>query len=143
MIRARNEGYFIQAKMNATTKSHQISPRNMLLEQKFKIFANSNQEYSQFQIDLMIGSQGLHGPSVSEQNHSSILCTLNDRHSKNNTYCEEPMTLFKDFMERNRVHSIRMNKMLAGADNAMVGVIEELKNSKQSSRTIDLLMAAN
>ncbi len=53
------------------------------------------------------------------------------------------MTLFKDLMERNRVHSICMNKMLADADNAMVGVIEELKNSKQSSRTIDLLKAAN
>jgi hypothetical protein len=36
-----------------------------------------------------------------------------------------------------------MNKMLADADNAMVGVIEELKNSKQSSRTIDLSKAAN
>jgi hypothetical protein len=53
------------------------------------------------------------------------------------------MTLFKDLMERNQAHSIRMNKMLADADNAMVGVIEELKNSKQSSRTIDLLKAAN
>jgi hypothetical protein len=53
------------------------------------------------------------------------------------------MTLFKDLMERNRVHSICMNKMLADADNAMVGVIEELKNSKQSSRTIDLLKAVN
>jgi hypothetical protein len=46
-------------------------------------------------------------------------------------------------MELNRVHSICMNKMLADANNAMVGVIEELKNSKQSSRTIDLLKAAN
>ncbi len=53
------------------------------------------------------------------------------------------MTLFKDLMECNWVHSICMNKMLAHADNAMVGVIEELKNSKQSSRTIDLLKAAN
>ncbi len=56
MIRARNEGCFIQAKMNATTKLHQISPPNMLLEQKFEIFANSHQEYSQFQIDMMKGS---------------------------------------------------------------------------------------
>ncbi len=124
-------------------KLHQISPLKMLREQKFEIFANPHQEYSQFQLDMMKGSRGLHGSSMSEQNHSSILCTLNDGHTKNNTYCEEPMTLFKDLMECNRVHSICMNKVLADADNAMVGVIEELKNSKQSDRTIDLLKAAN
>ncbi len=80
---------------------------------------------------------------MSEQNHSSTLCTLNDGHTKNNTHCEEPMTLFKDLMECNRVHSICMNKVLADANNAMVGVIGELKNSKQSDKTIDLLKAAN
>jgi hypothetical protein len=53
------------------------------------------------------------------------------------------MTLFKDLMGRNWVHSICMNKVLADADNAMIGVIEELKNPKQSYRTLDLLKAAN
>ncbi len=53
MIRARNQEYFIQAKMNATTKLHQISPRNMLLEKKLEKFANANHEYSQFQIGLI------------------------------------------------------------------------------------------
>jgi hypothetical protein len=52
------------------------------------------------------------------------------------------MTLFKDLMEWNRLHGIRMSKMLADADNAMVGVIEELKNGKQSNKKIDLLKAA-
>ncbi len=58
MIRARNQEYFIQAKMNATTKLHQISPRNMLLEKKLEEFAHANHdhEYSQFQIDTMKGS---------------------------------------------------------------------------------------
>jgi hypothetical protein len=56
MIRARNQEYFIQAKMNATTKLHQISPHNMLLEKKLEEFANANHEYSQFQIDTMKGS---------------------------------------------------------------------------------------
>jgi hypothetical protein len=82
MVRARNKEYFIQAKMNATTKLHQIFPRNMLLEQKFELFANSHHEYSQFQLDMMKGSRCLHGLSMSEQNHSSILCTLNDGHTK-------------------------------------------------------------
>jgi hypothetical protein len=143
MVRARNKEYFIQAKMNATTKLHQISPRNILLEQKFELFANSHHEYSQFQLNMMKGSRGLHGLSMSEQNHSSILCTLNDGHTKNNRYCEEPRTLFKDLMERNRVHSIRMNKVLADADNAMIGAIEVLNNSKLSNRTLDLLKAAS
>ena len=52
------------------------------------------------------------------------------------------MTLFKDLMERNRLHGIQVNKMLADADNAIVGVIEELKNGKQSNKKIDLLKAA-
>jgi hypothetical protein len=74
---------------------------------------------------------------MSEENHGSILCNLIDGHTKNNTYCEEPMILFKDLMERNRLHGIQMNKMLADADNAMVGVIEELKNGKQFNKKID------
>ncbi len=53
------------------------------------------------------------------------------------------MTLFRDLMEWNRLHGIRMNKMLADTDNAMVGVIKELKNSKQSNKKIDLLKAAH
>jgi hypothetical protein len=53
MVRSRNKEYFIQAKMNATTTLHQISPRNMLLEQKFELFANS---YSQFQLNMIKGS---------------------------------------------------------------------------------------
>ncbi len=52
------------------------------------------------------------------------------------------MTLFKDLMERNRLHGIRMNKMLANADSAMVGVIEELKIGKQPNKKIDLFKAA-
>jgi hypothetical protein len=42
MIRARNQEYFIQAKLNATTKLHQISPHNMLLEKKLEEFSNAN-----------------------------------------------------------------------------------------------------
>ena len=122
--------------MNATTKLHQISPRNMLLEKKLKEFANANNEYSQFQIDTMKGSRGLHGSSMSEQNHAGILCNLNVGHTKNNTYSEESMTLFKDLMEQNRLHGIRMNKMLVDADNAMVGVIDELKKGTQSNKKI-------
>ena len=118
--RARNLEYFNQAQMNATTKLLQISPRNMLLEKKLEEFVNANHEYSHFQIDTMKDSQGLHGFSISEQNHASILCNLNDGHTKNNTYCEEPMTLFKDLMERKRLHGIQMNKMLADADNCFM-----------------------
>ncbi len=53
------------------------------------------------------------------------------------------MTLLKDLMECNWVHSICMNKMLADANNAMIGVIEELKFFKQSNRTLDHLKAAS
>ncbi len=53
------------------------------------------------------------------------------------------MTLFKDLMRHNQVHSICMNKVLADANNAMIKVIEELRNSKQSNRILDLLKAAS
>jgi hypothetical protein len=56
MVRARKKEYLTQAKMSATTKLHQISPRNMLIEQKFELFANSHHEYSQFQLNMMKGS---------------------------------------------------------------------------------------
>ena len=53
----------------------------MLLGQKFEEFAIADREYSQFQLNMMKGSPGLHGSSMSEQNHASILCTLNDGHT--------------------------------------------------------------
>ena len=53
------------------------------------------------------------------------------------------MTLFKDLMKWNRLQSVQMNKILADADNAMIGVIKELKHCNQSNTVIDLFKAVN
>ena len=49
---------------------------------------------------------------MSEQNHSSTLCFLNDGHTKNNKYCEQPITLVKDLFARQQRHVVIMNKII-------------------------------
>jgi hypothetical protein len=143
MIRAWEEQYFLCAKSNAQTKLHHLSPFNMqLLKQKLERFADCNREYSKFQINKMKGSRGLHGSSMPEQNHASIMCNLNDGHTKNSTYCEQPIALYKNLMERNRVHTIRMNKTLGDTENVMLGVIEELEIVRPSESIVYLVGAA-
>ena len=63
---------------------------------KLETFAEPKFKYAQFCINMMHESRGLHGSSMSEQNHSNTLCHLNYGHTKINKYCEQPITLVKD-----------------------------------------------
>ena len=63
-------------------------------------FALVNNEYAQFCINTMPGSQGKHGSYNSAINHSSVLCYINGGHKKTNEYFEEPITLVKDLLGR-------------------------------------------
>ena len=71
---------------------------------KLEAFAEEKETYSQFCVDKVKGTHGLHVSSVSEQNHASTLCHLNDNHSKNNKYCEQPITLVKDLFACQQCH---------------------------------------
>ena len=78
MINATTAGYFEKALDNARTKLSCMTNRDEELEKNLDVFAGEKKEYAQFCINKMRGSRGLHGSSMSEQNHSSALCHLND-----------------------------------------------------------------
>jgi len=78
VIKADSVEYFVKALENARTKLRHQNPRNIKTEDCLETFARENHQYSQYLINEMEGSRGLHGSSVSEQNHSSSLCHLND-----------------------------------------------------------------
>ena len=80
----------------------------------------------------MAGSRGLHGSSVSEQNHSSTLCHLNDGHSKDNQYCEEPITYVKDLFGRQQKLNTTMNEILFDAKLQMSIEREHLMHDEDS-----------
>ena len=89
-----------------------MSRRDLELEKLFKICAQEKETYAQFRLDKIKGTRGLHGSSMSEKNHSSTLCFLNDGHTKNNKYCEQSITLVKDLFTHQQHHVVIMNKLL-------------------------------
>ena len=141
MIKADSEEHFEKAYSNARLILRQQQPRNAELEATLDEFANANAEYSQFAINKMAGSRGLHGSSVSEQNHSSTLCHLNDGHSKDNQYCEEPITYVKDLFGRQQKLNTTMNEILFDAKLQMSIEREHLMHDEDSWRKVQLLKA--
>ena len=102
-------------------------PRNAQLEDKLEEFTSYNHEYSQYKIDDMARSSGLHGSLVSEQNHSSSLCHLNDGQIPNNKYCEDPATFVKDIFGRQQKLNLKMNKILFDTNTVIIVEREHLK----------------
>ena len=86
-------------------------------------FAERKCEYAQLCINTMHGWRGLHGRSISKQNHSSTLCHLDDSHTKINKYCEQPITLVKDFFARQQRHILITNKIIYDVDIALLNEI--------------------
>jgi len=112
------------------------------LEKKLEVCAEEKETYAQSCLDKTKGARGLHGSSMSEQNHSSTLCHLNDGHTKNNKYCEQPITLVKDLFARQQRHVLIMNKILFDQETEMLSEIETLVQAERSESNIDLLKAA-
>ena len=108
MIKAPSRDYFDKALDNARTKLCNMFQPDAGLEETLEPFASECDQYSQYHIDEMVGSRGLHGSSVSEQNHSSSLCHLKDAKTPDNQYCEEPMTLIKDLFARQFKLNLKM-----------------------------------
>ena len=141
MIRADSEDHFDKAYSNAQLTLLQQPSRDGDLEAKLHKFASENAEYSQYQIDKMPGSRGLHGSSVSEQNHSSTLCHLNDGRSKDNEYCEAPITYVKDLFGRQQKLISKMNSVLYDAKLQICIERENIQQDVDSWRKIQLLKA--
>ena len=70
----------------------------------WNIFLARN-EYWQYYLDMISWSHGLPGLSNNEINHSSVLCYMNDDHTKTNRYCEGTIILVKDLLRRGRQHN--------------------------------------
>ena len=142
MIKAPSRDYFDKALDNARTKLRNMLQPDTALEETLELFASECDLYSQYHIDEMIGSRGLHGSSVSEQNHSSSLCHLNDAKTPDNQYCEEPMTLIKDLFARQFKLNLKMKKTLFYAETELTIEMQRLREDSNLWRNQQLLKAA-
>lgn len=143
MIKAKSEEFFDQALANAkTTLANLPEGRDLQLEKKLDEFANMKWTYAAYCLDQIKGTKGLHGSSMSEQNHSSVLCYLNNGRQGINEYCEELFTLIKDLFGRQQVWTKKFNKKLYDENTHMLNKIEELLQKEKSAINIDLIKAA-
>ncbi len=78
------------------------------------MFADRHGTFASYCLADIPGNRGLHGNACSEQNHSSVLCYLNDGNKQGNNYCEHPILLIKDLLQRQQRHLKRVNEMLFG-----------------------------
>ena len=127
---------------NAKTKLRNMFQPDAALEETLELYASECDLYSQYHIDEMIGSRGLHGSSVSEQNHSSSLCHLNDKKTPDNQYCEEPMTLIKDLFARQFKLNLKMKKTLFNAETELTIEMQRLREDSNLWRNQQLMKAA-
>ena len=143
MIKAKSEEHFNKALHNARLiLQNQVDGRDLELEHKLDEFASKKHTYAEYCLDQTKGTRGLHGSSMSEQNHSSVLCNLNDGDRKVNKYQEYPVTLAKDLFERQSQHVLKFNKLLFDEQNMMATEIERLKQAQRTETNNDILKAA-
>ena len=136
MIKADPEGHFQKALSNTRLILRQEQSRYADLEATLEQVACENAEYSKFQIDKMSGSRGLHGSSVSKQNHSSTLCHLTDGKSKDNQYGKEPVTYVKDLFRRQQKLNMKMNELLFDAKLQLSIEREHVMHESESYRKV-------
>ena len=73
MIKAKSEPYFNTALGNARLTLQHMSRCDLELGKLLEIFAQEKETYAQFCLYKIKGTRGLHGSSMSNQNHSSTL----------------------------------------------------------------------
>ena len=90
----------------------------------------------------MKGTRGRRGSSPLEQNHSGILCHLNDGERSQNKYCEAPITLIRDLFDRQKYHINKWNIDLAKESMEMDIEVMGLNKEPQTALNIILTDAA-
>ena len=108
----------------------------------WNFFTSECDRYLQYHIDEMVGSRGLHGSSVSEQNHYSSLCHLNDTKTPDNQYCQEPMTLIKDLFAHQFKLNLKMRKTSFGVETELTIEMQRLREGSNLWRNQQLMKAA-
>ena len=81
------------------------------LNHLYKFFEN-RETYALYAIRQIPGTRGYRGSTCAESNHSSLIIHLNNGVRGVTRYSEEPTTLFKDMLERQRSHILKWNKKL-------------------------------
>ena len=100
--------------------------------------------YATYLIEEIPGNRGLHGNACSKQNNWSVISHLNPEVAKGgNTYCEHPITLIKDLMQRQKIRTMKTNQLLFGMCQKMRVELGRLKNEPQTALNQYLIKAAS
>ncbi len=98
--------------------------------------------YSEYMLKEIIGNRGLHGSAVSEQNHSSVLIYLNEGLQGKNMYYQQPITLVKDLLHRQKANIKKTNGILLGQAKKLEVEIVSLEKAQTIVMDQQLLRAA-
>ena len=83
-------------------------------------FVEKKDSYASYILCKKKGTRGKHGSSISETNHASILCHLNDGSKQGNHYYEKPYTLVKDLFIRQQNHIVKWNQQMYDENNDLI-----------------------
>ena len=103
MINASSEEIFNRAYEGALSILVNLQQRSANAENELRRFRNEKEHYASFIIAKKRSTRGKHGSAISEINHSSMLCWLNDGDRQGNKYTEDPHTLVKDLFKQQEV----------------------------------------
>jgi hypothetical protein len=85
------------------------------LESKLIDFVQKRHTYASHLLAQIPGNRSLHGNACSEQKNWSVIPHLNPGVTKGgNTYCEHPVTLIKDLLQRQKAQVATTNQLLEG-----------------------------
>ncbi len=126
LVKAESEADFDSTMLFAMFKLQNQIPQNGKLEAKL----------SDFEIP--------HGNACSEQNNWSVISHLNSGLAKGgNTYCEHPLQLIKDLIQRYERRMAKSNQLLFGMCQKMIVELGHLKNEPNTTLTQDVIKAAS
>ena len=143
MIRAPTENVFDTTLQSARELLESQTPRNGQWESDLIEFAGLKNTYSQYCLDKIPGNRGRHGNQVSESNHVSALCYLNDGNKKGNTFCEHPIVLIRQLLKRQKKHVNACNGRLFGNSSKLTIERFRLQQAPSTPANMDLINAAS
>ena len=107
------------------------------LNHLYKFFENRD-TYALYAIRQIPGTRGYRGSTCAESNHSSLIIHLNNGVRGVTRYSEEPTTLFKDMLERQRCHILKWNKKLYDEESELKVEIDSLSKGIINNSELEL-----
>lgn len=142
MVKAATEEEFEEVLRLANVLLRAQQPREMQMEKDLEDFAELRNTYAEYLIAQVPGNLNRHGSSISESNHSSALVYLNDGNKHGNNFCEHPIALIRELLQRQKKHSTEKNQVLFGDGQKMKSVVADLEHRPQTEDTRNLMNAA-